>query len=174
MISFRDVTDTDGAAIWQVVEQAFGRRDEAILTEQLIRQGKGTVSMAAVLDNRIVGHILYSQATVESPAGNFTILCIAPVSVLPQYQRQGIGSSLIRESLERCRSLGYEVVVLVGHPEYYPRFGFVRASSFGLKCEFEAPDQAWMALELRPGALASRTGIVKFQPEFQDVTQVEH
>ena len=92
------------------------------------------------------------------------------MAVLPAHQGKGIGSQLVRAGLEKCRSLGYEVVVVVGHPNYYPRFGFVTAKPKGLKCEFEVPDEAWMVLELREGALAGRQGTVKFQPEFEEGT----
>jgi putative acetyltransferase len=86
----------------------------------------------------------------------------------PACQRKGISSQLVRAGLEECRHLGHEIVVLVGHPDYYPRFGFVPARSKGIECEFEVPDEAWMLLELREGALSSRRGTVSFQPEFRE------
>jgi putative acetyltransferase len=107
--------------------------------------------------------------TVESHNCTFDAICLAPISVLPEYQRQGIGAQLIRSGLELCRRLGHEMVVLVGHPDYYPRFGFVPAKALGIECEFDVPDEAWMILELKQGALAGRTGRVKFQPEFREV-----
>ena len=90
------------------------------------------------------------------------------MAILPKHQRKGIGSRLVRAGLEECRHLGHEVVVLVGHPDYYPRFGFVPARPKGLECEFEVPDEAWMLLELQQGALAGKTGTVTFQPEFRE------
>ncbi|MDD5311435.1 MAG: N-acetyltransferase [Dehalococcoidia bacterium] len=171
MPEIRPETQQDIDAIGEVTGQAFGQQVEVDLVNHLREHGRAVVSLVAEIDGRVVGHILFSPATVESDNPTFEVLCLAPVSVLPAYQRQGIGSQLIRAALEECRLLGHEVVVLVGHPEYYPRFGFVRANALGLECEFEAPDEAWMAIELRPGALAGRKGRVKFQPEFQDAVQ---
>jgi len=90
------------------------------------------------------------------------------MAVLPAYQRKGIGGQLARAGLEECRRLGHEIILLVGHPDYYPRFGFVPARSKGIECEFEVPEEAWMILELREGALAGRQGTVRFQPEFKE------
>ncbi|HUU08019.1 MAG TPA: N-acetyltransferase, partial [Dehalococcoidales bacterium] len=105
---------------------------------------------------------------VESGPARFGAITLAPIAVLPAHQRQGIGSQLVRAGLEECRQLGHEIVVVVGHPDYYPRFGFAPGKPRGIGCEFEAPDEAWMVLELREGALAGRDGTVKFQPEFHD------
>jgi len=168
MLKIRPEKHDDIEAVSIVTAQAFGRQVEADLVNRLREHGRAVVSLVAELEGCVVGHILFSPATVESGSSGFEIMCLAPVSVLPAYQRQGIGSALVRAGLDECRRLGYEIVVLVGHPEYYPRFGFVRANALGLECEFEAPDEAWMAIELRPGALAGRKGRVKFQPEFQD------
>ena len=92
------------------------------------------------------------------------------MSVLPQRQGQGIGAVLVREGLDRVRAKGHGVVVLLGHANYYPRFGFVPASRYGLKWEHEAPDEAFMALELRPGALKGLEGVVAFRREFDEVS----
>jgi putative acetyltransferase len=94
---------------------------------------------------------------------------LGPMAVRPAWQRQGIGSQLVREGLEECWRSGYEAVVVLGHPEYYPRFGFVPASRFGLRCEFEAPDEAFMALELRSGVLSAGGGVVRYASEFSKV-----
>jgi putative acetyltransferase len=92
------------------------------------------------------------------------------MSVLPACQRKGIGSQLVRAGLEACRHLGHEVIVVLGHPDYYPRFGFIPAKPKDIDCEFEVPDEAWMILELKEGALAGRRGTVKFQTEFSQAT----
>jgi putative acetyltransferase len=90
------------------------------------------------------------------------------MAVLPEYQRQGIGSRLVREGLEECRRMGCDVVVVVGHPGYYPRFGFAPASRKGLRCEYPVPDEVFMVAELKPDALRGR-GLVKYRPEFGGV-----
>jgi putative acetyltransferase len=92
------------------------------------------------------------------------------MAVLPELQRRGIGSRLVQAGLEECRKLGYEIAVVVGHPDYYPRFGFVSARSKRLECEFEVPDEAWMVLELKESALAGKRGKVFYQPEFWEET----
>jgi putative acetyltransferase len=95
---------------------------------------------------------------------------LGPVAVLPAAQRRGLGAQLIRTGLERCRMLGYAYVVVLGHPEYYPRFGFEPANGFGLRCEFPVPPEAFMALELRRGGLAGALGTVRYLAAFSDVS----
>jgi putative acetyltransferase len=158
----------DVDSIRYVNEQAFGRGDEARIIEKLRDNGALTISLVAVQDDEIVGHIAFSPAKVESEGSSFEAIALGPIAVLPAHQRKGIGSQLVRAGLEECRRLGHEVVVLVGHADYYPRFGFVPAKSKGIDCEFEAPEEAWMLMELRAGALAGRRGTVKFRPEFRE------
>jgi len=158
----------DMDSICYVNEQAFGQKEEAKLVEKLRNRDVVTLSLVAVQDEQIVGHILFSPVTVESDCSNFEAITLAPMAVLPEYQRQGVGSQLVQFGLKECRNLGHEVVVVLGHSDYYPRFGFVLARPKGVDCEFEVPDEAWMVLELREGALAGRKGTVKFQTEFQE------
>ena len=167
-MTIRREAPEDFDAIRHVNEQAFGRAVEADLVDHLRSRGVLTISLVATQDGEIVGHIAFSPVAVESGPASFEAITLAPIAVLPAHQRQGIGSQLVRAGLEECRQLGHEIVVVVGHPEYYPRFGFAPGKPRGIGCEFEAPDEAWMVLELREGALAGRDGIVKFQPEFHD------
>jgi len=168
MLSIRREAPEDIDAIRHVNEQAFGRVTEADLVDQLRNRGVLTISLVAVQDGEIIGHIAFSPVAVESGPASFEAITLAPIAVLPAHQRQGIGSQLVRAGLEECRQLGHEIVVVLGHPDYYPRFGFALCKPRGIGCEFEAPDEAWMVLELREGALAGRDGTVKFQPEFHD------
>jgi len=154
----------DEAAVHRVNEDAFGGPDEAAIVEALRANGGVTLSLVAELDGTVIGHILFSPVSID-PAG--AAIGLAPMAVLPGHQRRGVGGSLVREGLELLRQAGHAAVVVLGHPEYYPRFGFVGASRFGLRCEFACPDEAFMAIELSPGALASRPGIVRYRPEFQ-------
>lgn len=158
----------DTAQVRVVHERAFGRPDEANLVE-VLRDSAGAVSLVALVDGRAVGHLLFTPVTVDgvAPAGSGTGL--APLAVLPEHQRQGIGSALVRAGLDVCRSLGHTFAVVLGHPEYYPRFGFVPASVRGLGCEFDVPAEAFMVLELRSGALDGARGVVHYRPEFADV-----
>ena len=168
MLIIRPEISEDKTAIRYVNEEAFGQKQEGEIVEKLRKRGALTISLVAVEDGKVVGHIAFTPAEVESGNSDFEVMALAPLAVLPVYQRKGIGSQLVLAGLEECRRLGHEVVVLVGHPGYYPRFGFIPAKPKGLECEVEAPDEAWMILELRQGALAGRRGTVRFQPEFRE------
>ena len=168
MLTIRRETPEDIDSIRYVNEQAFGQKGEAELIDKLRKRDVVTLSLVAVQNKQIMGHILFSPVTVESEGSRFEAISLAPMAVLPAYQRKGIGSQLVQVGLKECYQLGHEVVVVVGHPDYYPRFGFVPAKTKGIDCEFGVPNEAWMVLELREGALAGRKGTVKFQPEFHE------
>ncbi|HEU4386275.1 MAG TPA: N-acetyltransferase [Blastocatellia bacterium] len=161
----------DLAAIHSVNERAFGSPAEADLVDMLRRNGKAVLSLVATAEDSVVGHILFSIVTIDpDPEGRFRAVGLAPMAVLPERQNRGIGSMLVRDGLSKCRDAGFEAVVVLGHSHYYPRFGFVPASRFGLTSEYDVPDDVFMALELRPGSLKSvRNGIVRYQPEFAAV-----
>ncbi len=97
------------------------------------------------------------------------IMALGPMAVLPEQQRKGIGSALVRAGLRACEELGTGAIVLVGHPEYYPRFGFAPATHFNISCEYEVPEEVFMLLELQPGYLAGASGQVKYHAAFNDV-----
>lgn len=168
MLAIRPETPEDQASIHYVNQEAFSRNQEADLVDKLRKRGVLTISLVAVQENTIVGHIAFSPVEIASEKSSFGALTLAPVAILPAHQNKGIGSQLVRTGLEECRRLGHEIVVLAGHPNYYPRFGFVRAYAKGIECEFEVPDEAWMIAELQQGALAGRQGKVRFQPEFRE------
>ncbi|HEX8140742.1 MAG TPA: N-acetyltransferase [Pyrinomonadaceae bacterium] len=164
MITIRAETAEDIPAIRQVNELAFGQPDEADLVDALRATAQPHISLVAVSAGRVVGHIFFSPVTLEAE-DSVLILGLAPMAVLPEYQKRGIGSQLVQEGLKECQRSGCEVVVVVGHPEYYPRFGFIPASQKGLRCEYPVPDEAFMVTELRPNALVGR-GLVRYLPEF--------
>ena len=144
---------------------AFGSPVEANLVD-VLRTQAGVISIVAERDGEIVGHILFPPVRLTD-ADDLRVRGLAPMAVAPGRQRTGIGSALVREGLARCRREGVDAVFVVGHPEYYPRFGFSRASGFGITCEFEVPDEAFMALELAPGALKGRAGRVFYPGVFR-------
>src|SRR5204863_1426042 len=110
------------------------------------------VSLVAEVDGHVVGHIAFSPIQVDGESREGVGVGLAPLAVLPDSQRHGIGSRLIREGLAACNRAGYGFVVVLGWPEYYPRFGFIRADRRGLANEYGA-DEAFMVLELRDGAI---------------------
>ncbi len=158
----------DIAAIRIVNEQAFGGSVEANAIDALRDRGAATLSLVAVIDEQVVGHLFFSLVTIESPDRSWPGLGLAPLAVLPEYQRQGIGTALMNAGLEECRRLGHARVIVLGHPAYYPRFGFERASAYGVRFEYEAPDEACMILALQPGALDGVSGVAKYQPEWNE------
>ncbi len=169
MITIRHEMPEDIPAIRRVNEQAFDRAEEANLVEALRRRGVIALSLVAVKDAEIVGHILFSPVTIESGESTFDALALGPMAVLPSHQGHGIGSQLVRAGLEECRRLGHDLVIVLGHPDFYPRFGFVPASRYGIRWERDVPDEVFMVAELREGALTERGGTVRYQPEFASV-----
>jgi len=172
VIEVRFESEYDYPAVRRVNELAFGQKNEADLVEALRHAANPRISLVAVLDDQIVGHIFFSPVSVESETGAFTALGLAPMAVLPEYQRRGIGSQLIREGLVACQKLGHDLVFVVGHPEYYPRFGFRPARHRGFSCEFDVPDEVFMVAELAAGAANGRRGMVRYLPQFRGVDTV--
>ena len=163
----RSQTAGDDSAVRQVNQTAFPTPDEAALVERLRAEADPVVSLVAEDDSGVVGHILFSPVSLDADSGFFA-MGLAPMAVLPDRQRQGIGSALVRAGLDACRKLGCRAVFVLGHPDYYPRFGFVAASRYGIECRFEAPDEAFMALELEPGALEGLAGKMHYHPAFDE------
>src|SRR5206468_7738176 len=134
-IEIRNETPDDGAAIQEIHTRAFGGPTEAKLVQFISERKKALISLIAIRDGKVVGHILFSRVTIANAPAAFGSVGLAPVAVLPEFQRQGIGSQLIREGLATCRQAGYDAVVVLGDPAYYSRFGFIRAADFGLQNE---------------------------------------
>jgi putative acetyltransferase len=123
------------------------------------------ISLVAVVDDRIVGHIIFSPMTLQSDPTLF-VMALGPVAVMPDHQRRGIGSALVRAGLDECRRLGCAAIFLIGHAAYYPRFGFVPASRFGITSEYDVRDEVFLALELNEGALREQEGIIRYHAAF--------
>jgi putative acetyltransferase len=169
MITIRPETTEDYAAIHEVNLLAFGQEIESRLVEAL-RESPDFIpelSLVAIEGGQVVGHILFSPMVIETKDGAVPALTLAPLAVRPEFQNQGIGSQLVRRGIERCRTLGHRIVVVVGHPTYYPRFGFSPARARGLEAPFPVPDEAFMVLELAPGALDGVAGMIRFPPPFE-------
>jgi putative acetyltransferase len=157
----------DLAAVREVNRLAFGREDEARLVEALRYGGHSRASLVAEEGGQVVGHILFSELPIATEEGTVEALSLAPMAVTPSHQRHGIGSLLVREGLRACRESGHRIVVVLGHPEFYPQFGFSAKLAETLKSPFSGP--AFMALELVPGALDGVEGEVRYPPPFESV-----
>ena len=157
---------TDIPAVHVLNRGAFESPTEADLVDALRTRAEDVISLVAEEQGDVVGHILFSPVTLPGTAP-LRAMALAPMAVRPARQRAGIGSALVRRGLEECRRRGVAAVVVVGHPEYYPRFGFERASGFGIACEFDVPDDVFMAIELVDGSLRGKTGTVHFHEAFR-------
>jgi putative acetyltransferase len=144
---------------------AFGGAAEANLVDALRTGAEPMISLIAEIDREIVGHILFSPVIISSHP-EVLAMGLAPMAVIPPRQRQGIGSALVERGVEECRRIGAAAVVVLGHPEFYPRFGFLPASGFGLRCQYDVPDDAFMAMELARGVLIGKDGVVTYHPAF--------
>jgi putative acetyltransferase len=158
----------DCDAIFEVNLQAFGQDGEARLVNALRADGDydHELSLVAVSGDRIIGHILFPPITIVSDIAETSALALAPLSVHQDFQCLGIGSALIEEGLKECQRLGHRIVVVVGHPTYYPKFGFTIARDFGIRAPFPCPDEAFMALSLVGGALDGISGTVRYPLAF--------
>jgi putative acetyltransferase len=165
-VVIRPEEEADRQAVWNVNRTTFETEEEANLVDALRDGGYVEVSLVAEVDGEIVGHILFSRLPIVANTATVDALSLAPMAVLPSHQRQGIGSRLVETALEACREKGHKIVVVLGHPEFYPRFGF----SADLAQRLESPfggGEAWMAMELTPAALAGVEGRVEYPPPFQ-------
>jgi len=163
-VSIRHETPADHAASRQVIAAAFGRAGEAQLVDALREQGFARVALVAAVDGDVVGHLMFSELSIQTPSGPLSGLALAPLAVAPAWQNQGIGTRLTERGLEECRAQGHRIVIVLGHPHYYPRFGF----STQLAQTLESPyaGDSFMALELVRGALDGVRGEVVYSPPF--------
>jgi len=172
-INIRSETKDDFNTITQINDLAFGGKNEGELIINL-RKTKDYItelSLVGLVDDRILGHILFYPITIESINNTFpTItLALAPMSVHPDYQRKSIGIQLVKNGLQRCKDMHFDSVIVLGHPDYYPRFGFKPASRWNIYSDSEVPDEAFMALELEENSLAGKSGKVVYPKDYLEV-----
>ncbi|NQT59456.1 MAG: N-acetyltransferase [Bacteroidetes bacterium] len=177
-IIIREETIKDHQKIFDVNKEAFKQDDESRLVER-IRAGESfmpELSLVAEVDETLVGHILFSKIKILGDQHTeFHTLSLAPLAVLPAYQGNGIGGLLVTKGLLVAKGLsvtnglGFSSVIVLGHKDYYPGFGFRKASEWHITCPFEVPDEAFMAIELVEGALAGKVGIVEYPKEFDGI-----
>ena len=147
---------------------AFDTPLEANLVEALRSRARPIVSLIAIDGSDLVGHVMFSPVSLSGHP-YLNLMGLAPMAVIPSHQGNGIGSALVRAGLEQCRQLGSGAVVVLGHPHYYPRFGFAPAARSGIGCEYDVPEDVFMVLELQPRFLEGRSGIITYHPAFSEV-----
>lgn len=171
MITIRPEKPEDFRGIARVNDLAFKRKAEGKLVEEIRTLPEFVPELSIVIeqDSQIVGHILFTPVLVKDGEKSHQMLTLAPMSVLPDYQKTSVGKLLVIYSLQRARELGYKSACVLGHPSYYPKFGFKIASGWNIKSPFPAPDEAFMAIELEKGSLEKVQGTVVFPSVFDEV-----
>ncbi len=165
-------TPVDVSAITRVNELAFGRPEEGRLVEKLraTPEFDARLSLVAEAEGEIVGHALFFPLTIQAEESQYPSLGLGPVAVLPDFQKQGIGSALIEAGLQTAKTMGYNASIVLGHPDYYPRFGYQPASRWGIRCQWDVPAEVFMALELNEGALEGKAGLAVYHKAFNEAT----
>jgi putative acetyltransferase len=158
----------DRAAVHALNVSAFETPAEANLVDALRQQARPVVSLVAAENFAVVGHIMFSPVKLSGHS-ELMIMGLAPMAVAPKHQRKGIGSALVRAGLEQCKKLGCGAVVVLGHPEFYPRFGFSPSASFGIRCEYDVPEEVFMIIELQPGFLDGISGKLEYHEAFSNL-----
>ncbi|MFC1572173.1 GNAT family N-acetyltransferase [Candidatus Eisenbacteria bacterium] len=167
MISIRPEALADIPHVRKINETAFGQPSEAGIVDALRTSCPEAISLVAESDGDVIGHILFSPVFVEGEAQTIQGMGLAPMAVLPEHQRQGIGSKLVQAGLEILRRNDCPFVIVLGHPEYYPRFGFKPASQFGLTCQWDGiPDEVFMVIVFDEAVMAGVSGVAKYRNEF--------
>lgn len=170
MIRIRQQRPEDAPHVRRINELAFDQPLEADLVERLTAACPDALSIVADDDGAVVGHIFFTPVVIDHAGDVVVGMGLAPMAVLPDRQRQGIGSELVRHAIDVLRERGCPFVVVVGHPEYYPRLGFERASLRGLRSQWEGiPDEAFMVRILNPEAMTDVSGVARYRPELDEV-----
>lgn len=163
----RHETNDDFEKVFHINKICFETDAEANLVNTLRDEGTPFISLVAEVDDEVVGHIMFTPTTVNNDKAK--LMGLAPMAVLPEHQNTGIGTELVLTGLDECKRDGVEAVVVLGHPDYYPRFGFLPSMIFNIKSEYDVPDDVFMALELKENALQNVSGVVKYLPAFASV-----
>ena len=162
LIEIREESPGDVEAIRDVNRRAFGQDQEGNIVDALRSNGAALLSLVATLNGRVAGHIMYSPLSV----GDVTGAGLGPLAVLPEHQREGIGTKLLEAGNRKLKEAGCPFIIVLGHAHYYPRFGFRPAGTHGIRCEWEVPDEVFMVLVLDPEKMRGVSGLAKYRPEF--------
>ncbi|MCA1575815.1 MAG: N-acetyltransferase [Acidobacteria bacterium] len=172
LLKIREEQPEDVAAIREVNNRAFGQDQEGNIVDALRSNSAALLSLVATVDGQVVGHIMYSPITVGDATNSdvaITGAALGPMSVLPEHQRHGIGTKLVETGTQKLMAAGYPFIIVLGHANFYPRFGFKPASTFGVRCEWPVPDDAFMLLVLDETKLQGVSGLAKYRHEFSTV-----
>lgn len=167
-MKIRKESEEDKEGVRRVNESAFETAAEADLVDALREQAQQIISLVADVEGEIVGHIMFSPVVLTGHP-DLKIMGLAPMAVIPDHQRRGIGTELVRAGLEECEMLGFGAVVVLGHPDYYPRFEFITSSHLGIGCEYDVPEEVFMVRELQEGYLRGATGVIKYHDVFSNL-----
>jgi len=157
----------DFSTIRQLIREAFDTDAEANLVDALRKSNAEIISLVAEYRDTVVGHIFFSKVAIDGECPDIKICGLAPMAVLPEYQRQGIGSQLVNRGDEACRKAGFSAVIVLGHAQFYPRFGFEPSVNYKIKSEFDVPDEVFMIKELQRGTLVNCSGTIKYHDAFK-------
>ncbi|MBN2130232.1 MAG: N-acetyltransferase [Sedimentisphaerales bacterium] len=166
MTKIRAEEPKDVQGVREILLRAFGQPQEADVVDALRRECAGMLSLVAVVDSRVVGHVLFSPATLEGEGRKVEGMGLAPVAVLPEYQKKGIGSALVRAGLAQLQSTPCPFVIVLGYPDYYRRFDFEPASRYGIASEWDVPDEAFMIRILDGEVMQGISGVARYRAEF--------
>lgn len=169
VIRLEQAKDID--AIREINRHAFGQREEASLVDNLRQSGCDLLSLVAIAKDRVIGHILFSPVSIETKRKTVHGMGLGPMAVEPGQQRKGVGSELVRKGIEILKERRCPFVVVLGHPQYYRRFGFESASRWGIRCEWDAPDEAFMLLVLDASEMHGIKGLARYRSEFNAMEQ---
>ena len=169
LVEIRPTAAEELPAVRRLLDEAFGQPDEGELVARLWASEAfiPELSLLGLTEHgEAVAYILFTTIQIKTAATGHPSLALAPMAVWPDFQRKGVGDQLIRAALERAKELGYSSVMVLGHAEYYPKFGFTKASNWDIQCPLAVPDESFMALELQAGALEGMAGRVEYSQPF--------
>jgi putative acetyltransferase len=162
----RNEQRNDSSTVHSIYAAAFETTAEADLVDVLRIKAIPNISLVAQENDVLVGHILFTPVSITGH-NDLTIMGLAPMAVLPEFKNKGIGSNLVKAGLQKCKELGSDAVVVLGHPNFYSKFGFIPSSDLGISTEYEVPEEVFMVVELQPGALDQKTGTAKYHWAFK-------
>ena len=166
LLDIREERSDDIAAIRDLNNRAFSQTQEANIVDALRANRAVLLSLVATLDGEVVGHILYSPASIGDIAG----AALGPMAVLPRHHREGIGSKLVEAGNQRIGDAGWPFIIVLGHAHFYPRFGFRPASTHGVTCDWDVPDDVFMIRVLDEQRMQSVTGRARYRDEFSTLS----